>query len=51
MDVGLLGVEVFIEGGSDDAVGVDDDSELLGDFGNIGIVPGWGERYLRSPPS
>jgi hypothetical protein len=51
VDVGLLGVEVFIEGGPDDAVGVDDDSELLGDFGDVGVVPGWGGGYLRSPPS
>lgn len=51
MDVGLFGVEVFIEGGPDDAVGVDGYSELLSDFGDIGIVPGWEGGYLRSPPS
>lgn len=40
VNVGLFGVEVFIEGGPDDAVGVDDYSELLGDLGDIGIVSG-----------
>jgi hypothetical protein len=51
VDVGLLGVEVLVEGGPDDAVGVDDDAELLGDFGDVGVVPAWAGGYLRSPPS
>lgn len=39
VDVGLFGVEVFIEGGPDDTVRVDDYSELLSHLRDIGIVP------------
>ena len=32
VDVGLFGMEIFVEGCPDDAVGVDDNSKLFGDF-------------------
>ena len=32
VDVGFFRVEVFIEGGADDAIGVYGDAELLGDL-------------------
>lgn len=51
VDVGLLGVEVFVEGGPDHAVRVDGHSKLLGDVVEVGIVPEWFVGYLRSPPS
>lgn len=40
MDVRFFGVEVFVKGGANDAVGVDGDSELASDFGEVGVVPG-----------
>ena len=51
VDVGLLRVEVFVEGGPDDAVRVDSNSKLLGDVVEISVVPEWFVEYLRSPPS
>lgn len=51
VDVGLLGVEVFVEGGSDHAVGVNPDAELLGDLADVGGISGSRGGYLRSPPS
>ena len=51
MDVGLFGVEVFVERGADDAVGVDSDPELFCGLTDVGVVPGCDGRYLRSPPS
>lgn len=46
VDVGLLGVEVFVEGGSDHAVGVDPDPELLGDLADVGRISGSRGRVL-----
>lgn len=40
MDVGLFGMEIFIEGGPDNTVTVDSDSEFGGDIIEIGIIPG-----------
>lgn len=51
VNVGLLGVKVFVEGGSDHAVRVDPDPELLGDLADVGRISGSRGGYLRSPPS
>ena len=39
VDVGFLGVEIFVKRCSDDAVRINGHSELLGDLGQIGVVP------------
>ena len=39
VDVGLLGVEIFVKRCPDDAVRVDGHSKLLGDLGKVGVVP------------
>ena len=39
VDVGFLGVEIFVKRCPDDAVGINGHSELLGDLGQIGVVP------------
>ena len=51
VDVGFFGVEVFVEGGAYDAVGVDGDAEFFGGFADVGVVPGWGGSYFLYPPS
>ena len=51
VDVGLLGVEVFVERGADDAVRVYRDTKLFCGLADVGVVPRCGRRYLRSPPS
>ncbi len=51
VDIGLLGVEVLVEGGADDTIAIDGDSKLFGDFADVGVVPACEECYLRSPPS
>ena len=51
VDVGLLGVEVFVKGSADHAVRVNHHSELFGHLAQVGVVPGSGIAYFRSPPS
>ena len=38
MNISLFGVEIFIEGSSDDTIVIDVDSELRGDSGNVRSV-------------
>lgn len=39
VNVGFLGMEVFVKGGSNHAVRVDNDAELFGDLAYVCIVP------------
>lgn len=39
VNIGFFGVEIFVEGSTDDAVGVDGDAEFFGNFCNVGVVP------------
>ncbi len=51
MNVGLFGMEVFIERGSDDTVRVNGDAKFFGGFTDVGVVSVWERSYFLYPPS
>lgn len=51
MDIGLFGVEIFIEGCPDNTIRIYYDSEFLGELRNVRIVPVSKKKYFLSPPS
>ena len=51
MDVGFLGVEVFVERGSDHTIWVDCDPKFFNRIIDVGIVSNLNQIYFLSPPS